>query len=147
VGTYFQSAKGVRHGDPFSPFLFNLAVESLTKTIKNTPKNNLLVGMAPDLIPHGVAVLRYADDTIICSEHDLDRAINLKLLLYMFEMMSGLKVNFQKIEILAVGGDEDVVEEYADLFNCEIGSFPIKYLGMPVSFSTLQNLDWDFLVF
>lgn len=59
--------------------------------------------MAPDLIPHGVDVLQYADNTIICLEHDLDRAVNLKLLLYMFEMMPGLKVNFQRSEILTVG--------------------------------------------
>lgn len=31
---YFQSSKGVRQGDPVSPFLFNLAAECLTKMIK-----------------------------------------------------------------------------------------------------------------
>ena len=38
VGLYFQSKKGVRQGDPHSPFLFNLAVECLTKMIKNAQK-------------------------------------------------------------------------------------------------------------
>ena len=94
MGPYFQSAKGVRQGDPHSPFLFNLAAECLTKMIKNAQRNKLLVGLAADLIPDGVAVLQYEDDTIICLEHDIDKAVNLKLLLYMFEMMSGLKVNF-----------------------------------------------------
>uniref|UniRef100_A0A453DES7 Reverse transcriptase domain-containing protein n=1 Tax=Aegilops tauschii subsp. strangulata TaxID=200361 RepID=A0A453DES7_AEGTS len=68
VGPYFQSAKGVRQGDPHSPFLFNLAVECLTKMIKNAQKNNLIVGLASGLIPNGVVVLQYADDTIICLE-------------------------------------------------------------------------------
>lgn len=99
-----------------------------------------------DLIPNGVAVLQYADDTIICLEHDLEKAVNVKLLLYLFELMSGLKVNFQKSEILTVGGDAEVVKEYADLFNCEIGQFPIKYLGMPVSFTTLRDSVWEFIV-
>lgn len=62
--------------------------------IKNSQRNNLIVCLAPDLIPHGVAVLQYADDMIICLEHDMEQTVNLKLLLYIFEMMSGLKVNF-----------------------------------------------------
>ena len=40
VGPYFQSKKGVRQGGPHSPFLFNLAVECLTKMIKNAQKTN-----------------------------------------------------------------------------------------------------------
>ena len=57
-GTYFQSAKGVRQGDPMSPTLFNMAAECLTKMIYNAQQNGLLVGMAPDLIDKGVAVLQ-----------------------------------------------------------------------------------------
>ena len=106
----------------------------------------MLVGLAPDLIPNGVAVLQYADDTIICLDHDVDKAVNLKLLLYTFELMSGLKVNYQKSEIFTVGGYDNTVKQYAELFNCDVGSFPIKYLGMPVSYSTLRDSDWEFIV-
>uniref|UniRef100_A0A453DAZ8 Reverse transcriptase domain-containing protein n=1 Tax=Aegilops tauschii subsp. strangulata TaxID=200361 RepID=A0A453DAZ8_AEGTS len=35
TGPYFVSRKGVRQGDPHSPFLFNLAVECLSKMIFN----------------------------------------------------------------------------------------------------------------
>ena len=114
--------------------------------LTNAQKNKLLVGLALDLIPNGVAVLQYADDAIICLEHDVDRAVNLKLPLYIFELMSGLKVSYQKSEILIVGGDENIVKQYADLFNCHVGNFPIKYLGMPVSYTTLRNSDWEFIV-
>ena len=40
---------------------------------------------------------------MLCVEDDIDKADNLKLLLYLFEMMFGLKVNFQKSEILTIG--------------------------------------------
>uniref|UniRef100_A0A453NC88 Reverse transcriptase domain-containing protein n=1 Tax=Aegilops tauschii subsp. strangulata TaxID=200361 RepID=A0A453NC88_AEGTS len=43
VGPYFQSAKGVRQGDPHSPFLFNLAADCLVKMITNAQKNKMLV--------------------------------------------------------------------------------------------------------
>ena len=69
-------------------------------------------------------------------------ARNMKLLLYLYEMMSGLKINFEKSEVLLINGDDEKTLQYADLFNCQIGSFPIKYLVVPVSPSRLHVADW-----
>ena len=145
MGPYFQSNKGVRQGDPYSPFLFNLAVEALSKMIHNAQKEKMITGLAPDLIEGGVAILQYADDTVICFEHYEEAAVRLKLLLCIFELMSGLKINFLKSEILCVGGDDNILASYAELFNCQIGHFPMKYLGVPVIYSTLHSLEWSFV--
>ena len=144
-GPYFQSAKGVRQGDPLSPTLFNMAGEVLTKMILEAQKNGLFVGLAPDLVENGIAVLQYADDTVLCVSHDPDKAVNLKLLLYLFEIMSGLKINFQKSEVFTIGGDNDITAFYADMFNCQAGVLPLKYFGVPVTFAHLKNVDWDFV--
>ena len=77
----------------------------------------------------------------MCFEDDLRNALNIKLLLYLFEVMSGLKINFHKSEILCVGGDDNILTTYADMFNCQIGHFPMKYLGIPVTFSSLRVAD------
>jgi hypothetical protein len=94
-----------------------------------------------ELIPGGVAILQYADDTIICLEHNLEKARNVKLLLYMFEQLSRLKINFDKSEVLLIGGDNDISLEYADIFNCNISLFPLKYLGVPISARRLHVID------
>lgn len=101
------------------------------------------MGLAPNLIDKGVDILQYADGTVLCIDNDPDKALNLKLLLYMFEHMSGLNINFQKSEILYVAGDDEILKFHADLFNCEIGHFPIRYFGVPVSYATLRNVDLD----
>jgi hypothetical protein len=31
---------------------------------------------------------------------------------------------------------------YADIFNCQVGLFPIKYFGVPISASRLHTVDW-----
>jgi hypothetical protein len=46
VGTYFQTLKGLRQGDPLSPMLFNIVADMLAIMIKRA-KND---GVAP---PHG----------------------------------------------------------------------------------------------
>uniref|UniRef100_A0A0A8Y9P7 Reverse transcriptase zinc-binding domain-containing protein n=1 Tax=Arundo donax TaxID=35708 RepID=A0A0A8Y9P7_ARUDO len=66
----------------------------------------------------------------------------MKILLYLYEGMSGLKINFQKSEILIIQNDELKAVEYADMFNCAIGSWPLRYLGVPVSCLKLHVADW-----
>ena len=56
--------------------------------------------------------------------------------------MSGLKINFGKSEVILVNGDNDTQILYADLFNCQAGLFPIKYLGVPVGPGRLHIKDW-----
>jgi hypothetical protein len=85
VGPYFQSYKGVRQRDPLSLILFNMVADCLTRMVSKAQQNNLVTCICSDIIPNGVAILQYADDTIACLENDLNKAKNLKLLLYMFE--------------------------------------------------------------
>jgi hypothetical protein len=133
MGSYFKSRKGVRHGDPLSPLLFNLAADCLAKMVQSAQRNGLIRGLVADLIPNGVAVLQYADDTILCMQDDTETAQNMKILLYIYEKMSGMKINFNKSEIIMVSSDEQKALEYSEMFNCATGTWPIKYLGVPVS--------------
>jgi hypothetical protein len=91
-------------------------------------------------VPHGVVILQYA--AIICLKHDLEKAINLKLFLYLYEMMASLKINFSNNEIVMINDGEDLALAYAETFNCQIGYFSIKYLGVPASPSRLHVADW-----
>lgn len=76
-----------------------------------------------------MAVLQYADDTIICLEHDFDKVVNLKMFLVTFEMMSGLKVKFYKSEIFIVGGDDEINKNMPICLDVKLGSFLLNILG------------------
>jgi hypothetical protein len=75
----------VRQGDPLSSLLFNMAADCLTRMVVKAHQNNFLTGFIKDTIPNGVVIFQYADDIIMCLEHGVEKARNLKLLLYMFE--------------------------------------------------------------
>jgi hypothetical protein len=75
-------------------------------------------------------------------KHDLDQAVNMKLILSIFEQLSGLKINFHKSEIFCFGKAKDYENEYKQIFGCEAGSLPFKYLGIPVHYRKLLNKEW-----
>ena len=63
---------------------------------------------------------------------------NVKLMLYCFEWMTGLKINHYKSEVYLMGLTEDEKIKVASMLNCKIGSFSMIYLGIPVSDSHLS---------
>jgi hypothetical protein len=71
-------------------------------------------------------------------EHDLEKVLNMKLILCIFEELSGLKINFHKSEVFCFGKAKDVDNDYITLFGCEPGSFPFRYLGIPIHFRKLK---------
>ena len=58
---------------------------------------------------------------------------HLKFILLCFEAVSGLKINFSKSEVLVTGVDDTEALRVARLLNYSLGSFPLKYLGLPIS--------------
>jgi hypothetical protein len=71
-------------------------------------------------------------------DNDLEKAKNLKLLLGAFEQLSGLKINFHKSEIFCFGDAKDSECVYSQLFGCHTGTYPFKYLGIPMHFKKTQ---------
>jgi hypothetical protein len=86
-----------------SPFLFNVVIQCLAKMVMEAQDNHLLTVLIPSLIDKGVAIMQHVDDTVICITHDPEKATNLKLLLYLFKLMSRLKINYCKSEIYLIG--------------------------------------------
>ena len=52
--------------------------------------------------------------------------INLKFLLLCFEAMSGLKINFDKSEVVILGYSPEEQRRIADNLNCRLSTFPIS---------------------
>lgn len=61
----FKLHRGLRQGDPLSPFLFDLVVETLSLVIQKASCLGLWEGMEVSKGGEKITHLQYADDTII----------------------------------------------------------------------------------
>jgi hypothetical protein len=73
---------------------------------------------------------------------NMAKARNMKLVLCLFEQLSGLKINFHKSELFYFGRVKEEQENYRQLFGCEIGSLLFSYLGIPIHHRKLTNKEW-----
>ena len=145
MGHFFQTKKGLRQGDPLSPVLFSLVADILAVLIERSTKLDHFRGLVPHLVEGWLSVLQYADDTILFMEDDLDKAKNLKKVLYAFEKLSGLKINFHKSELFCFGEAKEKVDAYVALFGCKEGVIPFRYLVIPMRHRKLSNKDWGII--
>jgi hypothetical protein len=77
---------------------------------------------------------------------DDNSIINLKFLLIAFEILSGLKINFLKSEVIVMVASPAEQTRVANALNCKQGSFPFTYLGFPMADRPLSMIEWEGLV-
>ena len=103
--------------------------------------HNLISGLLRDVSPGGVISLQYADETLLFLENNLTKARHFKWILACFEQLSGMKINFDKSDMIGLGLEEEETMLFARLFCCKVGSFPFNYLGIPLHFQKLRRRD------
>jgi hypothetical protein len=111
--------------------------------IERAISHGLITGLGEDFVDGGVAVLQYADDTILLMQNSHEQARNLKFILRLFEQMSGLKINFHKSEVYCMGAAKERQEAFESIFACQSKELPMKYLGIPIDKKRIKNSDWN----
>ena len=142
---FFNSTRGLRQGDPLSPYLFVIGMEALSRLIFRAVRGGNLSGCKiKGRSGDGVLVshLLFADDTLDFCEASQDQMVYLSWLLMWFEAISGLRINLDKSEILPVGRVENL-EVLALEFGCKVGRLPTSYLGLPLSVHHMSVAVWD----
>ena len=92
----FSLEKGVQQGDPFSPYLFILAIEGLIAALKEAGNKGLVKGIQLPNEGPKIVSLHFADDAFFLGGWDEQNICNLMKVLRCFHQASGLKVNWGK---------------------------------------------------
>jgi hypothetical protein len=137
VGKKFKIEKGVRQGDPLSPYLYILVADVLQQMVRKAYGNGLLLHPLENGAP--LPVLQYADDTLLILHGTLEQATMVKTLLDAFARFSGLKINFQKSTFVPLHMAQQDTEAIVDILGCTISSLPCTYLGLPLSMCKISR--------
>ncbi|RVW53339.1 Transposon TX1 uncharacterized 149 kDa protein [Vitis vinifera] len=105
---WVKASRGLRQGDPLSPFLFTLVADVLSRMLLRANERNMLEGFKGG------------------------RLQTLKSLLLAFRHISGLKVNLDKSNIYGINLDQAHLSRLAETLECKASGWPILYLGLPL---------------
>lgn len=130
TGGFFKSTKCIRQGDPLSPYLFVLAMESLSRLLTSR-YDSQDIGYHSRTEQLQISHLMFADDVMVffdgCS-NSLHRIVEC---LDDFASWSGLHMNIAKTELFTSGLDQCETLAIAN-YGFTSGNLPIRYLGLPL---------------
>ena len=123
---YFQLSRGVRQGDPLSPYLFIICAEILAIKIR---ENKNIKGIWVE--KEELKIIQFADDTNGLLA-DLNSAKQFLLCIEEFGAFSGLKINKEKSEALWLGKDRD---RSSKPLGIHWPNRPVRILGIYISYN------------
>ncbi|GKB32627.1 RNA-directed DNA polymerase, eukaryota, partial [Tanacetum coccineum] len=138
----FKFSKGLKQGDPLSPFLFILIMESLHLSFNNVVNAGLYNGIQIDESLN-LSHLFYADDVIFVGKWNSSNLSTIVNVLKWFYLASGLKINLNKSKLMGIGISHDVVASAAKSIGCSILHTPFNYLGVKVGGIMSRLSSWD----
>ena len=139
----FKSKRGFRQGDPLAPFLFLIVVEGFTGLMREAKNVGLFKGIEVGSQKVQVNLLQFADDTLFFSSPSYHNVLVIKAILRSFELVSGLRVNFHKSRVGAVGISELDLLVYFKCLNSRKMDLPFKYLGMSIGGNPRRHEFWN----
>ncbi|XP_021979400.1 uncharacterized protein LOC110875513 [Helianthus annuus] len=137
----FHYKRGLRQGDPLSPFLFIIAMEALHVMMVKAEATGIFSGIKLPGEEITMTHLLFADDSIFMGEWDENNIKNLRRILRCYYLLSGLKVNPRKSQIFGVGVEEEEVISKAASFGFKPDK---KFRGLGIG--SIRDLNLSLLV-
>ena len=143
--------RGIRQGDPLSPFLFLLCTEGLHGLIAKAARakeiNNFSLCKRGSKLTH----IFFADDSLLFYKTNPQECGNVLKILSDYEVVSGQKINREKRSLFfSKSTNDDIRQEIKRVTGVQEIKFYEKYLGLPslvgrgkkASFSYIKERVW-----
>ncbi|KAL0320265.1 UNVERIFIED_CONTAM: putative mitochondrial protein [Sesamum radiatum] len=144
--------RGLRQGDPLSPYLFLLCMEAFCSLLQEAENEGHIRGVAVCRRGLRISHLLFADDTLICCQAIESEASSIQYVLNVYGKASGQEVNLHKSTVVF---SKNVSKEVRDSLTNKLGirweERHDKYLGLPAVvgksrkevFSNIRDKIWN----
>lgn len=141
---YFAGQRGLRQGDPLSPYLFVIAMEVFSKLL-DTAADEGRIGFHPRCKSIKLTHLCFADDLFLFTNGSKESLVAILEVLNTFYNWSGLKLNPEKSEIFTGGITEEGISILVNSSGFKKGTLPVRYLGLPLVSGKLSTKNCEAL--
>ncbi|GKB92522.1 RNA-directed DNA polymerase, eukaryota, reverse transcriptase zinc-binding domain protein, partial [Tanacetum coccineum] len=138
----FGERWALKQGDPLSPFLFILVMESLHISFQRLVDAGMFKGIVLDPSLH-ISHMFYADDAVFVgqwSESNIDIIVHV---LDCFYRAFGLRINMNKSKLMGIYVDGDIVDQTTLKIGCVTLKSPFFYLGSKVGGLMSRIHSWN----
>nr|GEW29535.1 RNA-directed DNA polymerase, eukaryota [Tanacetum cinerariifolium] len=141
----FQFFKGIKQGDPLSPFLFILIMKSLHLSFQRVADVGMFKGI--NLSPlMNLSHMFYTDDAVFVGQWCDGNINTLVHVLECFFQSLGLRINMCKSKIMGVNVGDEKVKFAASKLGCLILNTTFSYLGTKVGGNMSRVQAWTEVV-
>lgn len=135
-GPNFVHRRGLRQGDPLSPYLFILAIDTLHKLFELATEQGELSPLRGRQAKLRLSL--YADDAVIFSHPQQGDVQTVMTIMQKFGEATGLCINVGKCSVATIWCQEIDLEPVLAAFQGVRVNFPIAYLGLPLTLGRLK---------
>ncbi|XP_045789329.1 uncharacterized protein LOC123884299 [Trifolium pratense] len=143
----FNPERGLRQGDPLSPYLFILCADVLSGLMKRKAVTGGIHGIKIARQAPKISHLLFADDSLLFARASSTEADVILSVLAEYQQASGQVVNLDKSE---VSFSQNVRNEEKDMIRNRMGVKTVdnhsKYLGLPVVFGRSKKLIFSLVI-
>ena len=139
----FRPLRGLKQGDPLSPFLFILMMEGLGRMINSTKEEGRIKGLKITQNGDNLTHQQFVYDTMLQGTPTVKEAKAFKQILHDFAMATGTELSLTKSKVFFSNMDVSIERHLSRILGFQRENLPSKYLGMPLTDKPLKKEVWE----
>ncbi|XP_058741092.1 uncharacterized protein LOC131613439 [Vicia villosa] len=137
----FIVKKGLRQGNPLSPFIFVIVAEALARLVRKSTE----IGEFEKFVIRrscGVDIPQFVNDTLLVGKGTWKHVKAVKTVLRAFELVAGLGINFHKSKLIGVNVSPYFLEVVAFYLSCKNEESNFTFLRISIGFNPRKESSW-----
>lgn len=143
---YVLPSRGIRQGDPLSPYLFVLCAEGLSAMLHESERRGSIHGIRVCRGAPSVSHLFFADDTLIFARADGAKTATIKGILNSYGLASGQLINYSKSAMFfSTNTPHQIRDNLCHVMEVRRDATLGNYLGLPADISRSKRAVFAFV--